>query len=73
MLGEAPGFLLGEDELAVAQHVELPFGAGDVLRRNSVRLQLGRETRGPIVIARSGRAVVDLDRHVAEPTGAKPA
>jgi hypothetical protein len=73
VLREAPGFLLGEDEPAVAQHVELPFVARDVLRWNSVRLQLGRETRGPVVIARSGWAIEDLNRHVVEPTGAKPA
>ena len=63
MLGEAPDFLLGEDELAVAQHVELPFATRDVARLDPVRVQLGRETRGPLVIARSGGAVVDLDRH----------
>lgn len=68
MLREAPGLLLREDDLAVAQHVELPLGARDVSRRNPLVVQLGRETRGPLVIARSGRAVVDLDGHAAEPT-----
>ena len=65
MLGEAADLLLGEDELAVAQHVELAFTAGDVLRGDACGVQLGRETRGPLVVARSGGAVVDLDRHAA--------
>ena len=55
--------LLGEDELTVAKHVELPLAPGDVPRVEPVRVQLGRETRGPLVIARSGGAVVDLDGH----------
>jgi hypothetical protein len=62
-LGKAAALLLGEDELAVADDVELALGAGDVLSRDAVRVQLGRETRGPLVVAGSGRAVVDLDRH----------
>jgi hypothetical protein len=68
VLREAPGLLFREDDLAVAEHVELPLGARDVSRRNTLVVQLGRETRGPLVIAHSGRAVVDLDGHAAEPT-----
>jgi hypothetical protein len=63
VLGEPPGFLLGEDPLPVANDVELALGAGEVGRFDAVGVQLGRETRGPLVIARSGRAVVDLDSH----------
>ena len=55
--------LLREDELTVAKHVELPLAPGDVLRVEPVRVQLGRETRGALVIPRSGGAVVDLDGH----------
>ena len=69
MLGEPAGLVLGEDELAVADHVELAFATGDVARGDPVRLQLGHETRGPLVVAVSGRAVEDLDRHAWEPTG----
>jgi hypothetical protein len=67
-LGEAPRVVLREDELAVAQHVELSFAARDVPRWDPVLRQLGRETRSPFVIASSGRAVIDLDGHDAEPT-----
>jgi hypothetical protein len=63
VLGEPAAFLLGVDELPVANHVELARLADDRLGVDPVRVQLGRETRGPLVIARSGRAVVDLDRH----------
>jgi hypothetical protein len=68
VLGKAAGLLLGEDELAVAHDVELPFAAGDVSCGDAVCFQLGHETRGPLVVARSGRAVVDLDSHGREPT-----
>lgn len=68
VLGESARLVLGEDELAVAKHVELSLAARDVLRRNPVLVQLGRETRSPLVIASSGRAVVDLDGHAPEPT-----
>ena len=67
-LGEAALFLLRVDELAVANYVELARLADDRLSVDAARLQLGRETRGPLVIARSGRAVVDLDRHEPHPT-----
>lgn len=71
VLGKATALVLGEDELAVAQHVELALAARDVLRLDPVRVQLGCETRSPLVIARSGGAVVDLDRHAASlPVGA---
>ncbi len=64
MLGEAPLALLREDELPVGEHVELALRALDDLRvvvRPS--LDLGRETRGPAVVAASDGAVVDLDAH----------
>ena len=66
MLREAPLLLLGEEQLAVPEHVELTlpagFGRGLVLR---LRVQLGRETRGPFVVAVSDRAVLDQHlRHV---------
>jgi hypothetical protein len=72
VLGEAARLVLGEDDLTVAQHVELAFAARDVPRGNPLRVQLGRETRGPLVIASSGGAVVDLDGHAAEPTLSRP-
>jgi hypothetical protein len=69
VLGEPARLLLGEDELAVHEHVELAVGALDrlglVLRRLGY---LGRETRSPAVIAVSDGAVVDLDSHRREPT-----
>ena len=63
MLGKPADQLLRKDELAVAQHVELALVARDVSGLDPLRVQLGRETRGPLVVARSGGAVVDLDRH----------
>jgi hypothetical protein len=65
MLREPALMLLREDELAVRQHVVLALGAlldlGFVL---SLRVQLGRETRGPGVVAVSDGAVLDEDaRH----------
>ena len=66
MLGEAAGLLLREDELAVAQHVELALAARDVLGLDPLRVQLGRETRGPLVVAVSGGAVLDQDLGHAE-------
>ena len=56
--------LLAEDELAVADDVELAVLARDdlgLVRRLVV--QLGRETRGPAVITVSDGAVEDLDLH----------
>jgi hypothetical protein len=71
VLWEASGVVLGEDDLAVTDHVELTLFSRNVFRSNPFRLQLGRETRGPLVVAVSGRAVVDLDRHAAQRTGAR--
>ena len=36
VLGEAAGLVLREDDLAVADHVELTFAAGDVRRSDVV-------------------------------------
>jgi hypothetical protein len=64
VLGKSSFSLLREQEAAVGEHVELAFGALD---RASVvfrpLLDLGRETRGPSVVACSDGAVVDLDGH----------
>jgi hypothetical protein len=65
LLGEPALRLLREDDLSVQKHVVLALGAllGDrlVLRFG---VQLGRETRGPLVIAVSDRAVENADpRH----------
>src|SRR5215216_4314948 len=60
VLREAALLLLGEHQLTVAQHVELARFAANRLGVDPVRVQLGHETRGPLVIPRSGRAVVDL-------------
>ena len=65
MLGEAPLLLLAEDQLPVHEDVELALLARDdlgLVRRPLV--ELGRETRGPTVIAVSDGAVVDLDLHL---------
>ncbi len=71
MLWEAALLLLGEDQLPVGDDVELALlsrhGLGVV---SGALLQLGRETRGPAVIAVSDGAVEDLDLHLNEPTGA---
>jgi hypothetical protein len=64
VLGESPFALLGEHELAVNEHVELRLRPLDDLGLpGRARVDLGRETRGPAVIAASDRAVVDLDAH----------
>ena len=65
VLWEAALLLLREDDLAVDDDVELALrallGDGLVLR---LGVQLGRETRGPLVIAVSDRAVENADpRH----------
>ena len=65
LLGEAALRLLRKDRLAVDDDVVLALGAllgdGLVLR---LGVQLGRETRGPCVIAVSDRAVENADpRH----------
>jgi hypothetical protein len=64
VLREAARLVLREDELAVEDDVELPVlarrdGRGGVPRT----LDLGGETRRPLVVARSDRAVEDLDLH----------
>ena len=65
MLGEAPGLLLGEDGLAVDENLELAVAAGlDLGLVFRLGVQLGRETRGPFVVAVSDGAVEDADsRH----------
>ena len=61
MLGEAAFGVLREEQLVVDEDVELPLAARRDRRRVSVNLvDLGRETRGPGVVARSGRAVEDV-------------
>ena len=70
MLGKAPCVLLRKEQLGVRQHVELAVAAlldlGLVLR---LGVQLGRETRGPLVVAVSDRAVLDQHlRHAAQAT-----
>jgi hypothetical protein len=69
-LREAAFALLGEDQLALPEHVELPFRAlfdlGLVL---GLGVQLDRETRGPRVVAVSDGAVLDEDaRHAVNAT-----
>jgi hypothetical protein len=65
VLREPALLLLREDELTVCQHVVLALGA--LLDRCVVLglvVQLGRETRGPCVVAVSDWAVLDQDlRH----------
>jgi hypothetical protein len=60
VFGKAPLCLLREDQLAVGEHIELAvaagFDLGFVLR---LGVQLGRETRGPFVVAVSDGAVED--------------
>ena len=71
MLGEASLALLGEDEFPVDEHVVLrlrPFE--DLGLSGRARVDLGRETRGPAVIAASDGAVVDLDTHAGKRTRA---
>ncbi len=65
MLREPAFLLLGEDQLAVGQDVVLAlralFDLGYVV---GLVIQLGRETRGPYVVAVSDGAVLDQDlRH----------
>jgi hypothetical protein len=55
--------LLREDELPVGDHVELVLLTRSGGRVEPVRVQLGRETRGPLVVAASDGAVEDLDDH----------
>ena len=72
MLREAAFLLLREDQVPVGDDVELTLFARDGLGLVSGALvQLGRETRGPAVIAVSDGAVEDLDLHLAEPSEAR--
>jgi len=66
-LGEPTFLLLREDDCAVREHVELALRA--FLDRSLVPrvVQLGRETRGPRVVAVSDGAILDQDaRHNAK-------
>jgi hypothetical protein len=65
VLGEPALLLLGEDQLSSSEHVVLAlatlFDLGFVVR---LVVQLGRETRGPCVVAVSDGAVLDQNlRH----------
>jgi hypothetical protein len=60
---KSPLALLGEDELAVGEHVELALPSFGDRGGDAVRVQGGRETRGPAVVAPSDGAVLDLDGH----------
>src|SRR4030095_15669534 len=55
--------LLREHQLAVGEDVVLGLRALPGRRVDPVLLQLGRETRGPSVVAASDGAVEDLDGH----------
>ena len=71
MLREPALFLLREDELPVADDVELALRPRhDLGLVSCTPVQRGRETRGPAVITVSDGAVEDLDLHAHEPTGA---
>ena len=72
---EAPGLLFRKRGLAVDEHFELAFAARFDLRLVlRLGVQLGRETRGPFVVAVSDRAVEDPHlRHAGNlPTLRKP-
>jgi len=61
--------LLREDERPVPQDVELAraaFPGGGV---DSMLRELGRETRGPAVVAASDGAIQDLDAHAGQCRG----
>ena len=64
MLREPPLVLLREDDAAVGDDVELAVLALLVLGFEAGLPQLGRETRGPSVVAASDGAVEDLDAHL---------
>jgi len=61
--------VLGEHERAVAHDVELAVRAGADGGLETFSVQLGRETRGPAVVAASDRAIEDLDAHGKERNG----
>jgi len=64
LLGKATFALLREEELPVAQDVELALRTLGDRGGDALVVQDGRETRGPAVIAASDGAVLDLDGHV---------
>jgi Tol biopolymer transport system component len=55
--------LLREHDLAVAYDVELALRTLSDARVEALAVQLGRETRGPFVVAASDGAIEDLDAH----------
>jgi hypothetical protein len=66
VLGESSLPLLREEQPLAGEHVELTLLALDDPRLDPGPLRdLGRETRGPPVVAVSDGAVVDLDLHAA--------
>jgi len=67
VLRETSLLLLREDELPPGEHVELALPAGlDLGLVLGLGVQLGRETRGPFVVAVSDRAVEDPHLRHAE-------
>jgi hypothetical protein len=65
-LGESLHLVLGEDELAVLQDVELSRPPRCRLDLETLVFQPDRETRGPFVVPASGWAIEDLDAHRKE-------
>jgi hypothetical protein len=66
VLGESALPLLREEQAVVGEHVELALRALDGRRLDPRPIRdLGRETRGPPVVAVSDGAIVDLDLHTA--------
>jgi hypothetical protein len=65
VLGKAAFALLREEHCAVEDHVELrALSFCDLRFVPRARVDLGRETRGPAIVARSDGAVQDADvRH----------
>ena len=71
VIREAAFLLLREDQAPVGDDVELTLlTRHDLGLVSGALVQLGRETRGPAVIAVSDGAVEDLDLHLPEPTEA---
>jgi hypothetical protein len=62
-LGEAVRERLREDDRPVVQDVELAASPLADRRVVSLVLKLGRETRGPFVVAASDGAIENLDAH----------
>jgi putative acetyltransferase len=60
--------VLGEEQAAVRDDVELPLLPRSDGRVDPVRVQLRRETRGARIVPVSGRAVEDLEGHERQPT-----